>query len=109
MSPLSQSPGHELNSLFPSIKTALHHSNLLVFWRLMWNYFPEALMPYVKYTPTKEHRHIRHTTRVFHEVASQVLDELTGDVSEKEGKKDVMSILGEPVYRLFRHRLWAVV
>lgn len=61
----------------------------------MWNYFPDVLMPFVKYTPTKEHRHIRHTTRVFMEVAGQVLDELTGDVSEKEGKKDVMSILGE--------------
>ncbi|KAM5530700.1 hypothetical protein V8D89_015624 [Ganoderma adspersum] len=75
------------------IKTALHSSKRLLLWRSMWNYFPDALMPYVKYTPTKEHRHIRHTTHVFQEVAGQVLDELTGDVSEKEGKKDVMSIL----------------
>ena len=65
----------------------------------MWNYLPDVLLPYMEYTPTKEHRHVRHTTRVFLEVAGQVLDELTGDVSEKEGKKDVMSILSE-----FSHR-----
>ena len=61
----------------------------------MWNYLPDALLPYVRYTPTAEHRHIRHTTRVFQEVSSQVLDEITGDISDKDGKRDVMSILGQ--------------
>ncbi|TBU46080.1 cytochrome P450 [Dichomitus squalens] len=79
------------NNIF--LKTSLHPSKWLVFWRSMWNYFPDSLLRYVQYTPTAEHRHMRHMTRVFHEVSSEVLDELTGGISDEDGKKDVMSIL----------------
>ena len=61
----------------------------------MWYYLPDSILKYVKYLPGKEHARFRRTLKLINDYSKKLIDEKTEDVlAGKEGKKDIMSILG---------------
>lgn len=79
-----------------SVDSTLYPSKLKFFYRLMWHYFPDWVLNILQYTPTRELKRVRSTSRLFREVAGDLLRKKGSELQERaqEGYKDALSILG---------------
>ena len=62
----------------------------------MWHYLPDWVIDILKQAPTRELKRVASTSRLFREIAGNLLREKGSEVKEKaeEGFKDVLSVLG---------------
>ena len=86
-----------LTCLILSIDSSLYPSKPKLLYRLVWHYLPVWILDIVVNSPTREFNRIRSTSRLFREVAANLLQEKSSQAQDKaeEGHKDVLSILGE--------------
>ncbi len=79
-----------------SIDSSLYPTKLKLFYRTMWHYLPDWVLDILEYTPTRELKRVRETSRLFRQVAEDLLREKGSEVQDRaeEGHKDVLSILG---------------
>ncbi|KAI0721330.1 cytochrome P450 [Cerioporus squamosus] len=77
------------------IDSSLYTTKLKFFYRTVWHYLPDWVLEILKYTPTRELKRVHSTSRLFREVAGNLLREKGSEVKERaeEGYKDVLSIL----------------
>ncbi|RPD64885.1 cytochrome P450 [Lentinus tigrinus ALCF2SS1-7] len=77
------------------LDSTLYQSKLKLFYRIMWHYLPDWVINILMNAPTRELKRVRSTSRLFREVAGNLLREKGSEAKEKaeEGYKDVLSIL----------------
>lgn len=79
-----------------SCDSLLYPSKFDILFKWTWAFFPQWLLYFVDYLPTREYKRFRQCTLAFAEVAKDLIRKKTAEsyAGDPEVKKDVMSILG---------------
>ncbi len=93
-------PGQQIESpteILHSNDTQLYPTPLRMVYRGLWQYLPEAALKLIKYTPARVYRRLSNLNEMFKDIGRPLYHSNASEGSAShEGKRDVMSVLGEP-------------
>jgi hypothetical protein len=78
-------------------------SSATIFVIGLLEFFPIALIRFfIKYAPVSSLRNSRRVTRIAVGIAKELVDEKAEALKTSKGKRDIMSLLGPPIYSTSR-------